>query len=294
VARAFAAHRKIRLLRQSCQSCSKRPRCRESGAEQRMFDTLQIWRHVLHEGDIDGLIVDERPVRARPRRSTALYMNGLPATGVHMVTVNGLPRQARRRGNAASSSAADRRYHTDIDCRSPFARPLRGDCHLRHEIPSSASNYSRDKHGRSRLEEHGYSAATTYAIGNEVDSILTKRGEPSSHIGSSRSGREQYVRLCPDREAACGDADDAQGGQGRAATESPAPTPSTTRQKHKTSVAGPQTSWTRRGGRSGLDTLRPPRADRQTTQTALKEEALLQARRRDTDRGSEVKLAIDE
>ncbi len=58
-------------------------RWRES--EQRMFDVQMMGGIVLHEGDIAEMKTGEGKTFVA---STALYLNALPATGVHLVTVN--------------------------------------------------------------------------------------------------------------------------------------------------------------------------------------------------------------
>ena len=58
-------------------------RWRES--EQRMFDVQMMGGIVLHEGDIAEMKTGEGKTFVA---STALYLNGLPGTGVHLVTVN--------------------------------------------------------------------------------------------------------------------------------------------------------------------------------------------------------------
>src|SRR5882672_10731683 len=58
-------------------------RWRES--QQRMFDVQMMGGIVLHEGDIDEMKTGEGKTFVA---STALYLNALPATGVHLVTVN--------------------------------------------------------------------------------------------------------------------------------------------------------------------------------------------------------------
>ena len=58
-------------------------RLRES--QQRMFDVQMMGGIVLHEGDIAEMKTGEGKTFVA---STALYLNALPATGVHLVTVN--------------------------------------------------------------------------------------------------------------------------------------------------------------------------------------------------------------
>src|SRR6188508_235689 len=58
-------------------------RVRES--QQRMFDVQMMGGIVLHEGDIAEMKTGEGKTFVA---STALYLNGLPGTGVHLVTVN--------------------------------------------------------------------------------------------------------------------------------------------------------------------------------------------------------------
>ena len=58
-------------------------RWRES--QQRMFDVQMMGGIVLHEGDIAEMKTGEGKTFVA---STALYLNALPATGVHLVTVN--------------------------------------------------------------------------------------------------------------------------------------------------------------------------------------------------------------
>ena len=58
-------------------------RWRES--QQRMFDVQMMGGIVLHEGDIGEMKTGEGKTFVA---STALYLNALPATGVHLVTVN--------------------------------------------------------------------------------------------------------------------------------------------------------------------------------------------------------------
>src|SRR3712207_3040227 len=58
-------------------------RWRES--QQRMFDVQMMGGIVLHEGDIAEMKTGEGKTFVA---SLALYLNGLPGTGVHLVTVN--------------------------------------------------------------------------------------------------------------------------------------------------------------------------------------------------------------
>src|SRR5205809_1773658 len=58
-------------------------RLRES--DQRMFDVQLMGGIVLHEGDVAEMKTGEGKTFVA---SLALYLNGLPATGVHLVTVN--------------------------------------------------------------------------------------------------------------------------------------------------------------------------------------------------------------
>src|SRR5687768_9461996 len=58
-------------------------RCRES--EQRMFDVQMMGGIVLHEGDIAEMKTGEGKTFVA---ALALYLNALPGTGVHLVTVN--------------------------------------------------------------------------------------------------------------------------------------------------------------------------------------------------------------
>src|SRR2546422_7602477 len=149
---AFAAVREARL--------------RES--DQRMFDVQLMGGIVLHEGDIAEMKTGEGKTFVA---SLALYLNALPGTGVHLVTVNDYlaKRDAEWNGGVFERLGMTVGW---IENMMPFTeRKAAYDCDITYGTNSEFGfDYLRDNMAVSL--EQCVQRGHTYAIVDEVDSIL--------------------------------------------------------------------------------------------------------------------------
>src|SRR5258705_7087165 len=149
---AFAAVREARL--------------RES--DQRMFDVQLMGGIVLHEGDIAEMKTGEGKTFVA---SAPLYLNALPGTGVHLVTVNDY---LAKRDAEWNRGVFERLGMTvsHIENMMPFSeRKAAYDCDITYGTNSEFGfDYLRDNMAVSL--EQCVQRSHTFAIVDEVDSIL--------------------------------------------------------------------------------------------------------------------------
>src|SRR6478736_1992713 len=141
-------------------------RWRES--QQRMFDVQMMGGIVLHEGDIAEMKTGEGKTFVA---STALYLNALPATGVHLVTVNDY---LAKRDAEWNRGVFERLGMTvaHIENMMPFAeRKAAYDADITYGTNSEFGfDYLRDNMATSL--DNTVQRSHAYAIVDEVDSIL--------------------------------------------------------------------------------------------------------------------------
>ncbi|MSO95017.1 MAG: preprotein translocase subunit SecA [Thermoleophilia bacterium] len=141
-------------------------RWRES--EQRMFDVQMMGGIVLHEGDIAEMKTGEGKTFVA---STALFLNALPATGVHLVTVNDY---LARRDAAWNRGVFERLGMTvgSIENMMPFdRRKVAYEADVTYGTNSEFGfDYLRDN--MSTALESCVQRSHAFAIVDEVDSIL--------------------------------------------------------------------------------------------------------------------------
>src|SRR3954469_25809926 len=149
---AFAAVREARL--------------RES--DQRMFDVQLMGGIVLHEGDVSEMKTGEGKTFVA---SLSLYLNALPATGVHLVTVNDYLAQRDAEWNRGVYERLGMRVGS-IENMMPWAdRKAAYEADITYGTNSEFGfDYLRDNMAVSL--EGAVQRAHSYAIVDEVDSIL--------------------------------------------------------------------------------------------------------------------------
>src|SRR6266536_269029 len=149
---AFAAVREARL--------------RES--DQRMFDVQLMGGIVLHEGDAAEMKTGEGKTFVA---SLALYLNALPATGVHLVTVNDYLAKRDAEWNRGVYERLGMTVGAIENMMAFTERKAAYDCDITYGTNSEFGfDYLRDNMAVSleQCVQRGY----TYAIVDEVDSIL--------------------------------------------------------------------------------------------------------------------------
>ena len=135
----------------------------------RLFDVQLMGGIVLHEGDIAEMKTGEGKTFVA---SQPLYLNALTGNDVHLVTVNDYlaKRDAHWVAPVYETLGHARRLHREHDGRRRAQGRVRGRHHVRDELRVRLRLPAR-QHGR--LPRAGpSSAATHYAIVDEVDSIL--------------------------------------------------------------------------------------------------------------------------
>src|SRR2546426_4067728 len=141
-------------------------RLRES--QQRMFDVQMMGGIVLHEGDVAEMKTGEGKTFVA---SLALYLNALPGTGVHLVTVNDYLAQRDAEWNRGVYERLGMTVGW-IENMMPFSeRKAAYDCDITYGTNSEFGfDYLRDNMAVSLdgLVQRGH----TYGIVDEVDSIL--------------------------------------------------------------------------------------------------------------------------
>src|SRR6476619_860640 len=163
-------------------------RWRES--QQRMFDVQMVGGIVLHEGDIAEMKTGEGKTFVA---STALYLNALPATGVHLVTVNDY---LAKRDAEWNRGVFERLGMTVswIENNMPFAeRKASYDCDVTYGTNSEFGfDYLRDNMSVSL--EQCVQRGHPYAIVDEVDSILVDEARtPLIISGEPETAAAVYV-----------------------------------------------------------------------------------------------------
>ena len=255
-------------------------RWRES--QQRMFDVQMMGGIVLHEGDIAEMKTGEGKTFVA---STALYLNALPATGVHLVTVNDYlaKRDAEwNRGvferlgmtvgfiqNMMPFDIRKAAYEADVTygTNSEF-----GFDYLRDNMAVSLDNIVQRSHA--------------FAIVDEVDSILIDEartpliisGEPET----AASTYYDFARIVKDLhgEPATRKAGEGRGRDRALGRRLPL------RREAQDRLAGADRARRGRARSRGREPLRPaPRAARQPPQPGAQGRVAVQARRRLRDRG---------
>src|SRR2546422_8869799 len=178
---AFAAVREARL--------------RES--DQRMFDVQLMGGVVLHEGDVSEMKTGEGKTFVA---SLALYLNALPGTGVHLVTVNDYlaKRDAEWNGGVFERLGMTVGW---IENMMPFTeRKAAYDCDITYGTNSEFGfDYLRDNMAVSL--EQCVQRGHTYAIVDEVDSILVDEARtPLIISGEPETAAQVYhdfARIAP-------------------------------------------------------------------------------------------------
>ncbi len=171
---AFAAVREARL--------------RES--DQRMFDVQMMGGIVLHEGDIAEMKTGEGKTFVA---SAPLYLNALPGTGVHLVTVNDY---LAKRDAEWNRGVFERLGMTvgSIENMLPFSeRKEAYDCDVTYGTNSEFGfDYLRDN--MAVALEQCVQRGHTYAIVDEVDSILVDEARtPLIISGEPETAAQVYV-----------------------------------------------------------------------------------------------------
>ena len=135
---------------------------------QRHFDVQVMGAIVLHEGDIAEMKTGEGKTLVA---TMPLYLNALPGTGVHLVTVNDYlaKRDAEWMGPVYEKLGMRSELHPQHDAVHRAQGGLRGRHHLRHELRVRLRLPAR-QHGR--RARGPVQRSHTYAIVDEVDSIL--------------------------------------------------------------------------------------------------------------------------
>src|SRR5207342_199117 len=163
-------------------------RWRES--QQRMFDVQMMGGIVLHEGDIAEMKTGEGKTFVA---SLSLYLNALPGTGVHLVTVNDY---LAKRDAEWNRGVFERLGMTvgAIENMLPFAeRKAAYDCDVTYGTNSEFGfDYLRDNMAVSL--EQCVQRGHTYAIVDEVDSILVDEARtPLIISGEPETAAKVYV-----------------------------------------------------------------------------------------------------
>ena len=163
-------------------------RVRES--DQRMFDVQLMGGIVLHEGDIAEMKTGEGKTFVA---STALYLNALPGTGVHLVTVNDY---LAKRDAEWNRGVFERLGMTvgAIENNLPFTeRKAAYDCDVTYGTNSEFGfDYLRDN--MSVALEQCVQRSHAFAIVDEVDSILVDEARtPLIISGEPETAAKIYV-----------------------------------------------------------------------------------------------------
>src|SRR3954449_3464481 len=141
-------------------------RLRES--DQRMFDVQMMGGIVLHEGDVAEMKTGEGKTFVA---SLALYLNALPATGVHLVTVNDYLAQRDAEWNRGVYERLGMTVEHIENMMSFDARKAAYDADITYGTNSEFGfDYLRDNMAVSL--DAVVQRSHTYAIVDEVDSIL--------------------------------------------------------------------------------------------------------------------------
>ncbi len=185
-------------------------RVRES--QQRMFDVQMMGGIVLHEGDIAEMKTGEGKTFVA---SLALYLNALPGTGVHLVTVNDYLAERDAEWNRG---VYERLGMTVGYTRAmmPFeARKVAYGADVTYGTNSEFGfDYLRDNMAVSK--EGLAQRSHAFAIVDEVDSILIDEARtPLIISGEPETAASGLLRLRPHRAGARWRAGNAQGREGR-------------------------------------------------------------------------------
>ena len=185
-------------------------RWRES--QQRMFDVQMMGGIVLHEGDIAEMKTGEGKTFVA---STALYLNALPATGVHLVTVNDY---LAKRDAEWNRGVFERLGMTVgfIQNMMPFdVRKLAYEADITYGTNSEFGfDYLRDNMAVSL--DNIVQRSHAFAIVDEVDSILIDEARtPLIISGEPETAASTYYDFARIVQRAARRADDPQGGEGR-------------------------------------------------------------------------------
>ena len=215
-----------------------------------MFDVQMMGGIVLHEGDIAEMKTGEGKTFVA---STALYLNALPATGVHLVTVNDY---LAKRDAEWNRGVFERLGMTVgfIQNMMPFDRAqagLRGRRHLRHQLRVRLRLPPR-QHGRLARQHRAAQPRVRDRGRGRLDP--DRRGtHAADHLRRARDGGEHVLRLRPDREgASTASRRPARRPRARTRPSCRAPTTSTTRSTRPSRRRRPR--WTRSSARSGSRT----------------------------------------
>ena len=165
-------------------------RWRES--QQRMFDVQMMGGIVLHEGDIAEMKTGEGKTFVA---STALYLNALPATGVHLVTVNDY---LAKRDAEWNRGVFERLGMTVGFIQNMMPFNLRKDAYEADVTYGTNSEFGFDylRDNMATSLESTVQRSHAYAIVDEVDSILIDEARtPLIISGQSDDNVEMYYRL---------------------------------------------------------------------------------------------------
>ena len=170
-------------------------RWRES--QQRMFDVQMMGGIVLHEGDIAEMKTGEGKTFVA---SLALYLNALPGTGVHLVTVNDY---LAKRDAEWNRPVYERLGMTVgfIQNMMPFAerREAYGADITYGTNSEFGFDYLRDN--MAVTKEGLVQRSHSFAIVDEAGLDPDRRGaDAADHLGRARERRHHLLRLRPDRE----------------------------------------------------------------------------------------------
>ena len=185
-------------------------RWRES--EQRMFDVQMMGGIVLHEGDIAEMKTGEGKTFVA---ALALYLNALPATGVHLVTANDYlaKRDAEWNRPVFERLGMTRRRDPEHDAVRRAQGRVRGRHHLRDELRVRLRLPAR-QHGR--LEGRPRPARPRLRDRRRGRLDPDRRGaHAADHLRRARDRRHDLLRLRAHRQGADRRARDAQGREGR-------------------------------------------------------------------------------